>query len=85
MLLSCGIIGGINNISQAKPLCIHLRVNKGGQIFPVRLVFASIFMADFKMRLNPNQIVTNMPIATQRLGKHIPVVYAINNRTSIAR
>jgi hypothetical protein len=31
-------------------------------------------------------IVTHMPIARQRLGKHIPEAYALNNRTtSIAR
>jgi hypothetical protein len=30
-------------------------------------------------------IVTYMPIARQRLGKHIPEAYALNNRASIAR
>jgi hypothetical protein len=29
--------------------------------------------------------VMHMPIATQRLGKHIPEAYALNNRTSITR
>jgi hypothetical protein len=30
-------------------------------------------------------IVTHMPIARQRLGKHIPEVYALNNSIFIAK
>jgi hypothetical protein len=35
--------------------------------------------------LKPVYIVTHMPIARQRLAKHIPEAYALNNKTSIAR